>query len=116
MVLSSVFVDCTDRIISWSVYEGNPLVSSLELLPLASTATSLPSPGSQHSLMAPVEGPIDSLLCTNDLQNLFELAEVLYRVSMPTSADSTSRASQVVGYFRSIICHLQYSDQYAIPL
>ena len=100
MVLNSVFVDCADRVISWSVHEDSPLVSSLELLPTA-PAPSLPAPGCQRSLMAPVEGSIDSLLCTNDLQSLFELAEVLYRVNIPMSSlEPTSRASQVV----SIVC------------
>lgn len=102
MVLNSLFVDCADRVISWSVREDNPLVSSLELLPLAAVPPLLPpSPGSQRSLMAPVEGSIDSLLCTNDLQSLFELAEVLHRVNRPMpssvgSLEQPSRASQVV--------------------
>ena len=98
-MLNSVFVDCADRVISWSVHENSSLVSSLEFLPTAAVP-SVPPPGSQRSLMAPVEGSIDSPLCTNDLQSLFELAEVLYRVTIPTSAGSmlehNSRASQVV--------------------
>ena len=101
MVLNSVFVNCADRVISWSVLEDNPLVNSLELLPLASIPPLVPpAQGSQRSLMAPVEGPLDSHLCTNDLQSLFELAEVLYRVSAPMSTSGSlehaSRASQVV--------------------
>lgn len=101
MVLNSVFVDCGDRVISWSVHEDDPFVSSVELLPLAAVPPLVPpAPGGQRSLMAPVEGSIDSLFCTNDLQSLFELAEVLYRVSRHSytngSLEHTSRASQVV--------------------
>lgn len=108
MVLNSIFVNCADRVISWSVLEDSPLVKSLELLPLASVPPLVPpAQGGQRSLMAPVEGPLDSLLCTNDLQNLFELAEVLYRVSAPISSggslEHASRASQVVSTCSIII-------------
>ena len=108
MVLNSIFVNCADRVISWSVLEDSPLVKSLELLPLASVPPLVPpAQGGQRSLMAPVEGPLDSLLCTNDLQNLFELAEVLYRVSAPISnsgsLEHASRASQVVSTCSIII-------------
>ena len=87
-MLSTVFVDCSERIISWSLSEDDLRVSSIEWR--AHTKPPLTLSDSHRSLMAPVEGAIDSLLCTNDLQNLFELAEVLYRVSMPTSAVSQS--------------------------
>ena len=103
-------MDCTDRVISWSVHEDNPLVSSLELSPGPPLLP--PAPGSQRSLMAPVEGSIDSFLCINDLQSLFELAEVLYRVSTPTSASSSlenaSRASQVVSACSLSLGQLKY--------
>lgn len=102
-MLSSVFVDCSDRVISWSVHDGDSVVSSMELNLLQSDSpqsiSPIPLPGSHHSLMAPAEGSRDSLLCTDDLQSLFELAEVLYRVSMPMSSglsESMTRASQVV--------------------
>lgn len=93
LVLNAVFIDCTERLISWAVCEDdtcNQLYGSE------------PSPDhtGHHSLMAPVEATLDSLLCTNDLQNLFELAEVLHRVSIPdpqaSIATAASRASRVV--------------------
>lgn len=96
LVLNTIFIDCSERLISWAVGEDHLCKGLLEQPSEHCSSVSLTT--SHHSLMAPTESTAaDSLLCTNDLQSLFELAELLYRVSMPlSSVTMSSRASQVV--------------------
>ena len=121
LVLDSICVDCSNRVISWSVSEGSTAHFSAEAITksLSPQYSSLPhrkphppqspppqhdatlqhslnqlflslslSPGGgagagedarRHTLMAPHDG--DCSLCQDDLQALFELAMLLYRVN-----------------------------------
>ena len=63
LVLDTVCIDCSDHVISWAV----------------PSPTSHPSSTSEHTLMAPHEEGESS--CPDNLHNLFEMAETLFRVS-----------------------------------
>ena len=136
-MLDNVCIDCSERVISWTVKtpSSHSTPASTHLVAdgpssltastrsgdhqlLSTSTTSLHSilssptlspirgpsvvPGN-HSLMAPHDG--EAGLCTDDLQSLFELSEVLYRVNN-TSASSSPRASRAATVVCDNCCYL----------
>ena len=75
LVLDSVCIDCSDRIISWAVI--TPTTNSLSHQQSSSTTPSTNSP--DHTLVAPHEEGTPS--CPDNLHDLFEIAETLFRAS-----------------------------------
>ena len=80
LVLDSVCIDCSDHVISWTVTNPASSLSHHQSAPSTTTTTTTTTTTSpNHTLMAPHEEGEPS--CPDNLTNLFEVAETLFRAS-----------------------------------